>query len=335
MEATANFNDEMKSFFNAEMGAYTTITDMEVKKGTYNVKKNIRDMLIEKMGIENIPVVNVTDNQNISFKICPKAKLYGKKEWNIPCKFSKKGKREMSIYFSGSLMEEFKANAGDIWYIYFEKDSVQPVLGLMSSEKWKNLFEDVIDEMEEPDESGTKELTYHNSVENMLLSEVTAPKKSKVIRTNSIKTVRSLSVEEAARKEKNRKKKGNLGEKIAIEIEKRRLTSLNRSDLISRITHVAKYKDGLGYDIISTDIDENGNEIEIYIEVKTTSGNIDMPFFVSNRELEVSRTYNRLYYIYRIFNLKEDNLDVNYYRLNGAIDDNFELKCTEYIAYKK
>lgn len=105
--------------------------------------------------------------------------------------------------------------------------------------------------------------------------------------------------------------------------------------MISRITHVAKYKDGLGYDIISTDVDENGKEVEIYIEVKTTSGDVDMPFYVSNRELEISRLYNKLYYIYRIFNLRENNLDVKYYRINGAIDENFELKCTEYLAFKK
>lgn len=335
METTAAFNDDMKEFFGAEEGAYTTITHMEAEKRTYNVKKIIRDMLIERIGKENIPVVNVTKNQSISFKICPKSKLYVKKMCDIPCKFSKKGKMEMSIYFTGSLMEEFKAEAGDIWYIYFIKDSNQPVLGLISAEKWRNLFEEVVDEMDEPDEFGMKELEYHNSVEDMEMNEVEAPDKSKVIKTGSIKNVKSLSVEEAARKEKNRKKKGNLGEKIAIEIEKRRLISIHRDDLISRITHVAKYKDGLGYDIISTDVDENGNEVEIYIEVKTTSGDVDMPFYVSNRELEISRLYNKLYYIYRIFNLRENNLDVKYYRINGAIDENFELKCTEYLAFKK
>ena len=101
----------------------------------------------------------------------------------------------MSIYFTGLLMEEFKAEAGDIWYIYFIKDSNQPVLGLISAEKWRNLFEEVVDEMDEPDESGMKELEYHNSVEDMELNEVEAPDKSKVIKTGSIKNVKSLSVE--------------------------------------------------------------------------------------------------------------------------------------------
>ena len=51
--------------------------------------------------------------------------------------------------------------------------------------------------------------------------------------------------------------------------------------------------------------------------------------------LEVSQLYNKLYYIYRIFNLRENNLDVKYYRINGAIDENFKLNCTEYLALKK
>ena len=60
-----------------------------------------------------------------------------------------------------------------------------------------------------------------------------------------------------------------------------------------------------------------------------------MPFFISDRELKVSQLYNKLYYIYRIFNLRENNLDVKYYRINGAIDENFKLNCTEYLALKK
>ena len=336
MKKTAKFNEAMNAFFGSEEGAYTTITDAEAGKSTYNVKSIIRDMLIRKIGKENIPIVKVSKNQSITFKICPKSKIYKKRNWDIPCKFSKKGKKEMSIYFTGSLLEDFKANAGDIWYIYFLKGSNQPVLGLISGEKWNNLFEEVIDEMAEPDELRTRELEYLNSVEDMTLNEVMPPHSSKIVKINCTKTVKkSLSVEEAARKEKNRKKKGNLGEKIAIEIEKRRLASLNRTDLIPRITHVAKYTDGLGYDIISTDIDKNGNEVEIYIEVKTTAGDIDMPFFISDRGLKVSQLYNKLYYIYRIFNLRENNLDVKYYRINGAIDENFKLNCTEYLALKK
>ena len=107
---------------------------------------------------------------------------------------------------------------------------------------------------------------------------------------------------------------------------------MGRPDLVSKITHVAKNKDGLGYDVISTDVDNGGNEVEIYIEVKATSGDKDMPFYVTARELEVSQKYRELYYIYRIYGLKEDADKAKYYRLAGTIDDNYELKPTEYRA---
>ena len=159
-----------------------------------------------------------------------------------------------------------------------------------------------------------------------------APERSTVQLMDKAGVKKSLSAEKAALKEKNRKKKGDRGEEIAIEIEKRRLEEMGRPDLVSKITHVAKNKDGLGYDVISTDVDNGGNEVEIYIEVKATSGDKDMPFYVTARELEVSQKYRELYYIYRIYGLKEDADKAKYYRLAGTIDDKYELKPTEYRA---
>ena len=147
--------------------------------------------------------------------------------------------------------------------------------------------------------------------------------------------VRSLSAEEAAKREKNRKKKGNRGEDIAVEIERRRLTDVGRMDLVEKVVNVAKVKDGLGYDLISTDIDENGNEIEIYIEVKATSEKKDTPFYVSPNEVDVSRRLSDYYYIYRIYEMKTDSSQAKYYRIKGAIDINYELVPTEYLAFKK
>lgn len=337
MEATGIFTQEMKDFFKAEEGAFTSFTQVELDKGTYNVKSVIKKLLIERMGRENIPVVNVTESQAIEFIICPKAKIYGQNTLCIPCKFSKKDKEEMTIYFNSQLTSKiFNAEAGDVWYIYFEENSSRPVLGVLSREKWCNLFEIADDEeIVEPDEGESRVLNYQGAVEQMILNEVKAPTYDQVpIVRKEGKTVKSISAEEAARREHNRKKKGNRGEEIAIEIEKRRLLSINRGDLISKITHVAKVKDGLGYDIISTDVTDTGEEREIYIEVKATAGDVKMPFYVSARELEVSQRYRDLYYIYRIFNMCENRQSAGFYRLCGAIDENFNLIATDYVAYR-
>ncbi|WP_026508089.1 DUF3883 domain-containing protein [Butyrivibrio sp. MC2013] len=336
MNQTDSFSEEMKKYFECEDGAYTAFTDVELGKGTYNVKSVIRQLLVKKIGKENIPIVNVTPNQDICFEICPKAKIYGTSVMKIPCKFSKKDKDEMTIYFNQEIIKSFNAAAGDIWYIYFKDGSSAPVLGVLSKDKWDNLFGEVDEGKDESDVIQSDDLNYLTDVSDMKLIEETAPDKATVIRIGkATSVVRSLSAEEAAKREKNRKKKGNRGEDIAVEIEKRRLADIGRMDLVEKVVNVARVKDGLGYDLISTDIDENGNEIEIYIEVKATSEKKDTPFYVTPNEVEVSRRLSDYYYIYRIYEMNTHSSQAKYYRIKGAIDTNYELVPTEYLAYKK
>lgn len=264
MNQTDRFNEDTLKFFDCEDGAYTAFTEVELGKGTYNVKSVIRQLLIKWLGRENIPVVNVTSRQDITFGVCPKAKIYKMTNMDIPCKFSKKDKDEMTIYFNQELIQLFHAKPGDIWYVYFKKMTDTPIIGVMSKGIWDNLFDEAEDSYEEQDVVQTSELNYTTDVTKMRLIEEKAPDEAAVVRVgNGTTVVKSLSAEEAAKREKNRKKKGNRGEEIAVEIEKRRLSDLGRSDLVDKIVNLAKKKDGLGYDLTSTDIDDAGNEIEI------------------------------------------------------------------------
>lgn len=329
---TGKFSKEMKEYFGALEGAYTTFTDVEIRKGTFNVKSVIRNLLVKNLGYDRIPRAGSGSVQRIEFEVCRKSKIYKSDTLKIPCKFSKPDKDEMTIYFNREQISPF--HEGDYWYIYFKEDSNMPVIGIFSGTKWCDLFANVeSDELAEPDEKKNIEISYTVAVPEMNISEEAPPETSNVIRTGINKIKKSMSVDEAAVKAHNKKAKGNMGEELVIEIEKRRLQSINREDLIPKITHVAKYKDGLGYDIISMDVDESGNEQEIYIEVKTTAGDKNMPFYVSRNELEVSQKYRELYYIYRIFNLKGNSNSVNYYRLKGAIDECCELTPVDYIAF--
>ena len=336
MNQTDYFNEAMNEFFSCEEGAYTAFTDVEISKGTYNVKSAIRQLMVKRIGRDNIPVVNVTPVQDIKFRICPKSNIYGSECIDIPCKYSKKDKEEMTIYYNQNIIKSFHAAAGDFWYVYFSKGSDEPVLGIISKAKWEGLFDDADEFQDEPDVVRSDDISYTTDVTQMNLIEEEAPDKATVIRTGSGKSVvRSLSAEEAAKREKNRKKKGNRGEEIAVEIERRRLKKLGREDLSEKITNVARVKDGLGYDIISTDLDKDGNEIEIYIEVKATSYGKDTPFYVSPNEVEVSNRLSEYYYIYRIYEMTTTGKDARYYRIKGAIDSNYELVPTEFLAYKK
>lgn len=55
--------------------------------------------------------------------------------------------------------------------------------------------------------------------------------------------------------------------------------------------------DGLGYDILS--YDREGNEI--YIEVKTTSGDEECSFYITDIELQKSVVSSENYYLYRVY----------------------------------
>ena len=100
-----------------------------------------------------------------------------------------------------------------------------------------------------------------------------------------------------------KKRVGDLGELLAIDYEKKRLTGEGREDLAAKIVHTSRdVGDGTGYDIQSFLKDGT----PVYIEVKTTRQNRQADFFLSKREKEVSdqmATEGKPYKIYRIYNL--------------------------------
>lgn len=80
---------------------------------------------------------------------------------------------------------------------------------------------------------------------------------------------------------------GKIGEKLILEAEKKRLINLGLENLAQQVQLIAQIDeettfDGLGYDLIS--FNENGDRI--CIEVKTSYGKKDKPFFISKKELE-------------------------------------------------
>src|SRR5690606_17432910 len=90
---------------------------------------------------------------------------------------------------------------------------------------------------------------------------------------------------------------GKLGELFVMHFEKKRLIENGKKALVEGIKHVSEiYGDYYGYDILS--FDENGNEK--FIEVKTTTGNIETEFYLSKNE-DVKFMNNPNYYIYRVY----------------------------------
>ncbi len=96
---------------------------------------------------------------------------------------------------------------------------------------------------------------------------------------------------------------GNMGEEYVIEFERDRV-SLFDEDATNRIIHLSKCQgDGAGYDILS--LTEEGTELKI--EVKTTTGNLSTPFYMSENEklfFEIHEDSGAC--IYRVYNFNTD-----------------------------
>lgn len=111
--------------------------------------------------------------------------------------------------------------------------------------------------------------------------------------------------------------------------------NLGRADLSEQVEWVSKEKgDGLGYDIISWNVKDSECN-KIYIEVKTTEGNINTPFDISDTEVRVSEKLAENYYIYRVFGIGRSISTIRYYKIKGSVKENFNLMPILYKAYIK
>lgn len=99
---------------------------------------------------------------------------------------------------------------------------------------------------------------------------------------------------------------GDQGEEFVLEFEIDRLIetlSIDRAKAIANVQHLSRLQgDGLGYDISS--INDNGSPR--YIEVKTTSGDFNQPFYMSKNETHFFEEYKKSAFIYRVYNFNRE-----------------------------
>ncbi|WP_447403069.1 MrcB family domain-containing protein (plasmid) [Lysinibacillus sp. fkY74-1] len=102
-----------------------------------------------------------------------------------------------------------------------------------------------------------------------------------------------------AAKAEHNSKIGKLAEEFVFNSEIERLKDMGREDLVDRVKHVSKEKDGLGYDIESIDINPSGDIVEKFIEVKGSSlgGRKSFDFFLTEREMNVGMEKGQKYYL--------------------------------------
>ena len=119
---------------------------------------------------------------------------------------------------------------------------------------------------------------------------------------------------------------GLAGEEFAVRFESERLWRAGQKRLADRIEHVSRTRgDGEGYDILS--FEESGRER--LVEVKTTTFGEHTPFFVTRNEVDVSFERADQYYVYRLFDFRDDP---KLFLVPGDIVSSFTLEATQFVA---
>lgn len=122
-------------------------------------------------------------------------------------------------------------------------------------------------------------------------------------------------------------------ERLIYNLERQKLIDAKREDLLDKVIWESEaHGDGAGYDIKSLE-KRDGEYVEIYIEVKGTNKSVNEPFEISLNEIEKSNEYGDRYYIYRVGKIHSET--PQYYKINGRLEENFELKAINFRASKK
>lgn len=96
---------------------------------------------------------------------------------------------------------------------------------------------------------------------------------------------------------------GEQGEEYVFKLEQRRLTVEGRSDLAGEVAWTARDEgDGAGYDIASFNSDGSRR----LIEVKTTNGGPETPFYVTVNEVSVSDENAATFWLYRVYEFSKE-----------------------------
>ncbi len=128
-------------------------------------------------------------------------------------------------------------------------------------------------------------------------------------------------------KQRRRTNLGNLGEKIVLKFEHKRLCSLGLSALAEKIDHVSETKgDGLGYDISSF----NRNGSVLHIEVKTSGNNKELSFYLSENERQTLVNGKDDYAIYYVTDAETENPKIHIIKRELIINGEIALNPEQY-----
>ena len=140
--------------------------------------------------------------------------------------------------------------------------------------------------------------------------------KAKLPSTSELKG-KSLRKRDYLQEAANNQSLGLAGELLVFEREKQRVRIAHGEKYVSQVVHLPVTEgDGAGYDIRSVR-DTGSGVIPYYLEVKTTSGDANTAFFISENEVNFAADNPQSYEIVRIHSLDMRKLTYQDYRLSA------------------
>ena len=119
---------------------------------------------------------------------------------------------------------------------------------------------------------------------------------------------------------------GAAGEVFVVRFEIARLLRAGRDHLADKVERVSETRgDGLGFDVRS--FEESGEDR--LIEVKTTAYGPSTPFFVTRKEVEVSRAEGERFHLYRAYSFRKAP---RLFGKAGPLEEGFRLDPSVYAA---
>lgn len=132
--------------------------------------------------------------------------------------------------------------------------------------------------------------------------------------------------------EASNRKLGLRGEELVLRHERQALEEAGRQDLAEKVRHVSVLEgDGAGYDIASS---TPAGEPK-YVEVKTTRGGAQTPFYMSANEVRFSEQHPGSYHLYRVYGYDDASNSGKDYEENGFVGERFELEPTQFRVARR
>ena len=263
------------------------------------------------------------DKDNIDLKSISGSLGYGYQETNIISKYYAKG------LFTE---EQLKQDLIKMLTIY---DELVGVLGEENYDYNKAINhivysgKDYLEPADEAIENIKKAISSPTDLNNVRTLKYVEPKEKGTKKYSRIRTGAPIKKIDYIEKAKADMEIGQLGEMLALQFEKEKLINEGYNDLAEKVSRVSVISDAYGYDIVSYQMIGLKME-EIYIEVKTTTNKLDVPFPVSRGEVEESNKRKDRYCLFRIYDVKNEN--PSFYKVFGKIEDNFKIDPESYLA---